>query len=117
MDFKKFVEENNLNLENSDELMKSIEEVSNVEEALANGGKYIDKQQVKVEIGQTMAFIVLALSELVHVFNIRNNKKSVFKTGIKDDASIMEITTTRNVFFIFAGTTYSRIPPIIAQIM
>ena len=60
----------------------SIEEVSNVEEALANGGKYIDKQQVKVEIGQTMAFIVLALSELVHVFNIRNNKKSVFKTGI-----------------------------------
>ena len=29
-----------------------------------------------------MAFIVLALSELVHVFNIRNNKKSIFKTGI-----------------------------------
>ena len=29
-----------------------------------------------------MAFIVLALGELVHVFNIRNNKKSIFKTGI-----------------------------------
>ena len=27
-----------------------------------------------------MAFIVLAFSELVHVFNIRNNKKSLFKT-------------------------------------
>ena len=27
-----------------------------------------------------MAFIVLAFSELVHVFNIRNNKKSIFKT-------------------------------------
>ena len=27
-----------------------------------------------------MAFVVLAFSELVHVFNIRNNKKSIFKT-------------------------------------
>ena len=38
--------------------------------------------ETKIEIGQTMAFIVLALSELVHVFNIRDNKKSVFKTSI-----------------------------------
>ena len=37
-------------------------------------------QEIKVEIGQTMAFTVLALSELVHVFNVRNNKKSLFKT-------------------------------------
>jgi len=29
-----------------------------------------------------MAFTVLALSELVHVFNVRNNEKSVFRTGI-----------------------------------
>ena len=35
---------------------------------------------IKVEVGQTMAFTVLALSELVHVFNVRNNKKSLFKT-------------------------------------
>ena len=27
-------------------------------------------------------FYSLAFSELVHVFNIRNNKKSIFKTGI-----------------------------------
>ena len=39
-------------------------------------------EEVKVEIGQTMAFIVLAFSELIHVFNIRNNKESIFKTGI-----------------------------------
>ena len=39
-------------------------------------------EEVRVEIGQTMAFIVLAFSELVHVFNIRNNEKSIFKTGI-----------------------------------
>lgn len=35
----------------------------------------------KVAIAQTMAFTVLALSELVHVFNIRNNKESVFKSN------------------------------------
>ena len=38
--------------------------------------------QSKIEVGQTMAFIVLALSELVHVFNIRDNKKSIFKGKI-----------------------------------
>ena len=38
--------------------------------------------QSKIEVGQTMAFIVLALSELVHVFNIRDNKKSIFRTKI-----------------------------------
>ena len=27
----------------------------------------------KIEVGQTMAFVTLALSELVHVFNVRNN--------------------------------------------
>jgi Ca2+-transporting ATPase len=34
----------------------------------------------KIKVGQTMAFTVLALSELVHVFNIRNNEKSIFVT-------------------------------------
>lgn len=58
----------------------SVEEVENLDEALANGAKYVEPQEVKVEIGQTMAFIVLAFSELVHVFNIRNNKKSIFKS-------------------------------------
>ena len=42
----------------------------------------LSPEQVKVEIGQTMTFIVLAFSELIHVFNIRNNKESIFKTGI-----------------------------------
>ncbi|MBR2241406.1 MAG: cation-translocating P-type ATPase [Clostridia bacterium] len=39
-------------------------------------------EEVRVMIGQTMAFIVLALSELVHVFNIRNNRKSLFASGL-----------------------------------
>lgn len=42
----------------------------------------LTSEQVKVEIGQTMTFIVLAFSELIHVFNIRNNKESIFKTGV-----------------------------------
>jgi len=42
----------------------------------------LTEEEVRVEIGQTMAFVVLAFSELVHVFNIRNNQKSIFKTGI-----------------------------------
>ena len=46
-------------------------------------------EEVRVEIGQTMAFVVLALSELVHVFNIRNNKKSVFKTGIFQNKQLL----------------------------
>ena len=58
----------------------SAEEVDNLDKALANGAEYVEPQEVKVEIGQTMAFMTLAFSELVHVFNIRNNKKSVFKT-------------------------------------
>ena len=37
--------------------------------------------EVKVEIGQTMAFITLAFAELAHVFNVRNPKKSIFKTN------------------------------------
>ncbi len=37
--------------------------------------------EYKIRVGQTMAFSVLALSELVHVFNVRNNQESVFKTN------------------------------------
>ena len=43
----------------------------------------------KIEVGQTMAFVTLALSELVHVFNVRNNKKSVFKTGILNNMKLI----------------------------
>ena len=60
----------------------SVDEIDNLDEVLADGGEYVSKEEVKVEIGQTMAFMVLAFSELVHVFNIRDNKNSIFKTGI-----------------------------------
>lgn len=63
-----------------DNQIYSADEIENIDEELANGAEIVEKQEVKVEIGQTMAFVTLAFSELVHVFNIRNNKKSIFKT-------------------------------------
>ena len=49
----------------------------------------LSNEEIKVEIGQTMAFTVLALSELVHVFNIRNNKKSIFKTKVFNNKTLL----------------------------
>ena len=43
----------------------------------------------KIEVGQTMAFVTLAMSELVHVFNVRNNKLSIFKTGIANNKKLL----------------------------
>ena len=43
----------------------------------------------KIEVGQTMAFVTLAFSELVHVFNIRNNKKSIFKTKVFNNSKLI----------------------------
>ena len=45
--------------------------------------------QSKIEVGQTMAFVTLALSELAHVFNVRNNKKSIFKTNIFNNSKLI----------------------------
>ena len=63
-----------------DNKIYSVDEIENLDEQLANGAQMLENQEVKVEIGQTMAFVTLAFSELVHVFNIRNNRKSIFKT-------------------------------------
>ena len=35
-----------------------------------------------LEVGRTMAFCVLAMSQLVHAFNMRNEEKSVFALGL-----------------------------------
>lgn len=79
----------------------AIEEVENLNYALQNGAKYVSDEEIKVEIGQTMAFTVLALSELVHVFNIRNNKKSIFKTGIgKNNKLLLAIAVSAFLMII-----------------
>lgn len=46
-------------------------------------------EQSKIEVGQTMAFATLALSELVHVFNIRDNKKSLFRTKVFNNSKLV----------------------------
>lgn len=70
----------------------------------------------KIKIAQTMTFCVLALSELVHVFNVRDNKNSIFKTGILNNRKlilatiisaclmlvILFVPSLRNVFSITA---------------
>ncbi len=62
-----------------------IEEIRLANADLAN----LSTEVLKVEVAQTMAFTVLALSELVHVFNIRNNTKSIFKTGIASNKKLL----------------------------
>ncbi len=62
-------------------------------------------QEEKVKIGQTMAFYVLALSELVHVFNIRDNKRSIFKTGIFNNSKlILETVVSASLMFVILFT-------------
>ena len=61
----------------------------------------LTEQEVRVEIGQTMAFVALALSELVHVFNIRNNKESIFKTKIFNNGKlILAILVSATLMFV-----------------
>ena len=60
----------------------------------------LSEEEVRVEIGQTMAFTVLALSQLVHVFNIRNNKKSIFKTGIFNNKQLILATVVSAALMI-----------------
>ena len=58
-------------------------------------------EAAKIKIAQTMAFCVLALSELVHVFNIRDNKNSIFKTGILNNSKlILAILVSASFMFI-----------------
>ena len=51
------------------------------------GGLTLD--QSKIEVGQTMAFITLALSELTHVFNVRDNKKSIFRSNVFNNMKLI----------------------------
>ena len=70
--------------------------------------------EYKIKVGQTMAFLVLAFAELVHVFNIRNNKESIFKSNPFNNsklilailvstilmASVLLIPVLRNIFHL-----------------
>ena len=43
----------------------------------------------KVEVGQTMAFITLSVGELAHVFNVRNNKKTMFSKELFNNKKLL----------------------------
>ncbi len=49
----------------------------------------VEDGNMKIQIGQTMAFFVLALSELFHVFNVRDNKNSLFKTNVFNNSKLI----------------------------
>lgn len=51
-----------------------------------------EEEHIRIEIAQTMAFSVLALSQLVHVYNVRDNKNSIFKTGIFNNSKLIWAT-------------------------
>lgn len=90
----------------------------------------LSQEEVRVEIGQTMTFIVLAFAELVHVFNIRNNQKSIFKTGIGGNkvligafsissmlmAVVLAIPALREIFSIPVFTTQNILEVIMLSI-
>lgn len=58
-------------------LASSNETIANISAKYPN----LTVEEIKIEIGQTMAFVVLAFAELMHVFNIRSNKESIFKSN------------------------------------
>jgi len=49
---------------------------------------FIMGQKVNLPTGQTMAFAVLALSQLFHVFNVRSSHRSVFRGGFTGNKAI-----------------------------
>ena len=57
---KKITDNLNKQIEYQNEVM-SAEEVEDINAVLADGGRYLSSEEIKVEIGQTMAFIVLLL--------------------------------------------------------
>ena len=61
----------------------------------------VTDEHIKIEIAQTMAFCVLALSELVHVFNVRDNNNSLFKTKVFNNSKlILAILASAALMFV-----------------
>jgi Ca2+-transporting ATPase len=50
---------------------------------------FVIGQRVDVVTGRTMAFTVLALSQLAHTFNVRSNMKSIFKVGLLTNVKLL----------------------------
>ena len=62
----------------------------------------------KIQVAQTMAFTVLAFSELVHVFNIRDNKKSAFTNMFNNKILLLAILVSAALMLIVLFVPFLR---------
>ncbi len=60
----------------------------------------VEDEALKIRIAQTMAFCVLALSELVHVYNVRDNKNLLYKTKILNNSKLILATIVSACFML-----------------
>jgi Ca2+-transporting ATPase len=51
---------------------------------------FVIGSQRSLEAGRTMAFTVLALSQLVHSFNMRSNRQSIFSMGFGSNRYLLD---------------------------
>ena len=62
----------------------------------------------KIQVAQTMAFTVLAFSELVHVFNIRDNKKSAFTNMFNNKTLLLAIGASAALMLVVLFVPFLR---------
>ncbi|NLX86400.1 MAG: calcium-translocating P-type ATPase, SERCA-type [Clostridiales bacterium] len=62
---------------------------------------FVFGSQRSLEAGRTMAFTVLALSQLAHAFNVRSNRQSVFKMGLLSNRYLLGAVTL-SALLVFA---------------
>ena len=62
----------------------------------------------KIQVAQTMAFTVLAFSELVHVFNIRDNKKSAFTNMFNNRTLLLAILVSSALMLVVLFVPFLR---------
>lgn len=62
---------------------------------------FVFGSQRSLEAGRTMAFTVLALSQLAHAFNVRSNRQSVFRVGLLSNRYLLGAVTL-SALLVFA---------------
>ena len=62
----------------------------------------------KIQVAQTMSFTVLAFSELVHVFNVRDNKKSAFTNMFNNKILWLAILVSASLMFVVLFVPFLR---------
>ena len=65
-------------------------------------------EEYKLQVAQTMSFTVLAFSELVHVFNIRDNKKSAFTNMFNNKILLLAILVSASLMFVILFVPFLR---------